>query len=205
MLLTVEDQPASVLELLWIREAHELHPRGDDLPPPLSDTPPVVRNDMVDAATRVRWEDAWPAIWSAVAAHAGTENDPRLFEQLQQTAGGSIERADLLHRMVGPSWRDDFGDAAFDGDAYGEWSQRGMDAHLEAMPRRLEDTPERRDLPALVPAWRAGLTKIVEVPCAGEFTRRIGPHALLLTVETRRDSDRYRRALSTFVEVAPAG
>ena len=100
--------------------------------------------------------------------------------------------------MIGPTWRDDFGDSAFDHDSLRDWFQLGMDAHLAAMPKRLEDQPERRDLPILIPAWRAGLTKIVTIPCAGDFTRRIGDHALLITSATRQDSDSYRRALSTF-------
>jgi hypothetical protein len=67
------------------------------------------------------------------------------------------------------------------------------------MPTRLEDQPERRDLAALIPAWRAGLTTIVTIPCAGEFTLRIGENALLTTAATREDSDSYRRALSMFI------
>ena len=62
----------------------------------------------------------------------------------------------------------------------------------------LEDAPERRDLVALIPAWRAGLTKIVTIPCVGEYVRRLGPHGLLMTDATREDSDAYRRALGSF-------
>ncbi|MDP3951002.1 hypothetical protein [Microbacterium sp.] len=121
-----------------------------------------------------------------------------MFDELQTTAYGSTERADLLHRIIGPTWRDEFGDSAFDHRSYSTWSQSGMDAYLAAMPRRLEEEPERRDLSALIPAWRAGLTKIVTIPCVGEFTRTVGESALLMTAATRDESDRYRRALSTF-------
>jgi hypothetical protein len=42
------------------------------------------------------------------------------------------------------------------------------------------------------------LTKIVEIPCGGTFTRRIGSHVILVTAETRRDPVGYRAALQTF-------
>jgi len=38
----------------------------------------------------------------------------------------------------------------------------------------------------------------VTIPCSGEFTRRVGENALLMTAATREDSDSYRRALSSF-------
>jgi hypothetical protein len=61
--------------------------------------------------------------------------------------------------------------------------------------RPVEEGPERLALDALVPAWRAGLTKIVEIPCRGTFTRILGPRSILVTAETRADPDRYREAL----------
>lgn len=37
MLITIENDSAALLELLWIREAWDLHPVGHDLPPLLAD------------------------------------------------------------------------------------------------------------------------------------------------------------------------
>ena len=198
MSITVEDRASTLLELLWVREAYELQPRVEDLPPLLSDTPATVQNSAVSAETREEWEGAWPRIWHAALSHTAQDSDPRLFDELRATADGSTQRADLLRRMIGPTWRDDFGDSAFDDDSRSDWFQRGMDAHLAAMPKSLSDQPEHRDLPALIPAWHAGLTKIVTIPCSGEFTRRVGENALLMTAATREDSDSYRRALSSF-------
>ncbi|WP_166984087.1 hypothetical protein [Paramicrobacterium fandaimingii] len=198
MSITVEDRPHTLLELLWVREAYELRPQSENLPPLLLDTPVTVQDSAVSAETRDEWEAAWPGIWQAAVAHVGQDSDPGLFEELQNTADGSTERANHLHRIVGRNWRDNFGDSAFD-DSYSIWSQRGMDAHLAAMPTQLENQPERRDLPALIPAWRAGLTKIVTIPCSGEFIRRVGENSLLTTAATRENSDSYRRALSTFI------
>lgn len=198
MSITIEDRPHALLELLWIREAYVLRPQSKDLPPLLLDTPAVVQTAGVGADTRSEWEAEWPDIWHAAVAHVGQDSDARLFEELQKTSDGSTARADLLHRIVGPGWRDRFGDVAFE-DSYGTWSQRGLDTHLAETPTPLEDQPERRDLPVLIPAWRAGLTKIVTIPCSGDFTRTIGGNALLTTAAVRENSDSYRRALSTFV------
>ncbi|GAA1953815.1 hypothetical protein GCM10009717_19670 [Agromyces allii] len=66
------------------------------------------------------------------------------------------------------------------------------------LPTSAEEQPERRSLDALITAWRHGLTKIVTIPCRGSFTRVIGPHALLITDETRADADAFSTALDQF-------
>ena len=197
MMITVEDRPTLLLELLWVREAHRLNPVGADVPPLLRETPAPAVN-MVNPAVRVAWEEAWPRVWSEVAAHAGSESDPQLFDQLRDTADGSSERASILRSMVGPSWRDEFGEDVFNDRSYREWQQRGRDASLAPPHDTLENSPEWRNLDALVPAWRAGLTKIVAIPCVGEYTRRISVNALLVTDGTRADSEKYQRALTSF-------
>jgi hypothetical protein len=127
------------------------------------------------AAERVEWESAWPRLWHAAAEHAGRDQDPRQFERLQQTAVGSPEREKILREMVGPSWRDEFGDAVLDDHFCQDWSRRGTGAHLPSMRERTTHSPEHRDLDALIPAWRAGLTKIVTIPCKGVYSHKITP------------------------------
>lgn len=197
MVLTVEDRPHAPLELLWLREAHHLQPHGGNLPPLLSETPDDA-SIAADAALRADWERIWPRAWHEALEHAGRENDPRLFDRIQKTADGSPERAALLREIVGPDVRDRFGPTTFDDPSYRAWEQRGMDEFISSRPRALEDSPERRDLDALIPAWRAGLTKIVTIPCRGVHNRRIGTNALLVTDRTRADSDSFRRALAEF-------
>jgi hypothetical protein len=199
MLLTIEDRPHALLELLWIREAHALQLERDDLPPLLLNTPAPVQNAALSTDTRDEWAGAWPRIWHAVVAHAGRDLDSRLFVELQATANGSTERASLLHQIIGPGWGDEFGDSALKSDSYSAWSQVEIDAQLAGISTRIEDSPERRDLSPLIAAWHAGLTKIVTIPCSGEFTRRISENALLVTAGTRANSDSYRRALGTFI------
>lgn len=197
MVLTVQDHPQQVLEMLWLREAYGLQPGGDDLPPLLVETPEPVTEGL-DGETLAAWERAWARLWPAVIAHAGREVDPRQFERLQEVPGGSPERAAILQEMFGPSWTDEQGRGAFEDPSYGEWERKGMAASRASRPPALSDTPERRDLDALIAAWRAGLTKVVTIPCRGEYSRRLGPNALLVTDATRADSARYRTALRSF-------
>ncbi|MFD4959575.1 hypothetical protein [Microbacterium sp. NPDC058389] len=196
MAITVEDRPHTLLELLWVREAHGLRVEGDDLPPALVDTPRPA--EQVAAATRAEWEQAWPRVWRGAVAHAGRNDTSELMERLQATANGSPERLALLQELFGPSWRDEFGDDVFDDESYREWNERGTEAHRASLPTLMRIGPEHRDLDDLIGAWRAGLTKIVTIPCMGGFHRRISPTALLTTDATRADSAAYRRALTAF-------
>ncbi|MWC00332.1 hypothetical protein [Agromyces seonyuensis] len=197
MRITVEDRPQALLELLWLREAYGLEPHADDLPP-LLHVPPMPAEQGVAESVRSRWAQAWPVIWQDVAEHAGTPDDPAIFDRLVETENGSPERASLLRRLVGPSWADEFGRDAFEDASYRSWNQLGSGG-FQAANRAVEDDPERRNLDALVPAWRAGLTKIVTIPCQGEHDRRLGASGLLVTDETRADHAAYRRALTGFV------
>lgn len=112
---------------------------------------------------------------------------------------GDPGRTELLHHIIGPTWRDEFGDEAFDDPSYTQRERSTPEERAAARPRTLADNPEHRDLEALIPAWRAGLTTIVTIPCRGEHTRRLGDNALLTTAATRADSVAYRRALASFV------
>lgn len=197
MTMTVEDRPSSLLELLWLREAHGLDMHGELLPPLLVETPAPAEHP-IDEEIRAEWEAAWPQLWEAVLAHTGIEGDPDLFEKLRLTADGSPERAALLADAMGSSAVDVFGPDVFSDPSYRVWEQKGIERHMATRREVLENSPERRDLEALIPAWRAGLTKVVTIPCRGDHTRRVGDNALLVTDETRADSERYRRALAAF-------
>lgn len=197
MTITVEEDSQVLLELLWIREAWNLHPIGDDLPPLLSNTPVNAQAESGTPIGSAHWQYAWPELWEACVSHAGLPQDARLFDQLSGTANGSTERAEMLSRMFGPSWRDTFGDAAFT-DAHQGWMQDAFNARFRRHSQSFEEEPERVSLEALIPAWRAGLSKIVVIPCRGTHTRVIGEHSLLVTAETRDDPQRYSEALGQF-------
>lgn len=192
MVISVDDDSSQLLELLWVREAWGLRPVGD-LPPLLVDTPPRVG----DPDDRVAWETAWPEVWGDVVRHAAVLVEPSVFQDLLRKASGSQERAELLHRLHGPTWRDRFGDAAFD-EGYRDWSEVRFSARRDHRARALAESPERRSLEALIPAWEAGLSKVSTIPCRGEYTRILGGSVLLVTEATRSDPDRYADALRLF-------
>ncbi|GAA2014998.1 hypothetical protein [Microbacterium ulmi] len=196
MVIEVQDAAHPLLELLWVREAWALSPGDGDAPPLLAVSP---RREPDAEAAPEAWSREWLAIWTAAVAHAAAPVDRDLFPALQRTADGSPERRELLGRMIGPTWRDRFGDDALT-DGWSAWNARRSEEQVGRMRavRGLEEQPERIALDALVPAWRAGLTKIVTIPCAGEHTRVIGAHALLVADATRADPDRYRAALARF-------
>jgi hypothetical protein len=193
MLLTIDDSPNALQELLWVREAWQLNPEGSDLPPLLKHGPVPVGLGPAE------WSRGWADLWHASVAHSAQVTDPSVFERLPQTADGSAERASLLNLLVGPSWRGRFGDDAFT-DAYGEWMHDQNEALRLRRPLAYDDTPERRCLEPLIAAWRSGITAFVLIPCQGTHTRRIGAAALLLTEETRNDPDRYAAALRAAAE-----
>ncbi|KRC61268.1 hypothetical protein ASE14_10205 [Agromyces sp. Root81] len=197
MMITVDDNPVSLVELLWIREAWGLQPRrNDDHPPLLVDSPGLPMNDDEEFDIGV-WEAAWPDIWTAVLRHAGEERDPGLLDAVRSTADNSAERADLIAQITGPSWRDRFGGAGLD-ELYQAWTASRFRERVARPHTSFEDQPERRSLDALTVAWRSGLTKIVTIPCRGEFARTIGEHTLLTTDATRSDVDTYSAALRQF-------
>ncbi|WP_145985662.1 hypothetical protein [Microbacterium phyllosphaerae] len=197
MTITVEDRPQTLLELLWIREAHGLRPVGETLPTNLADSPSPAANP-VDSETHERWSNAWARIWSEVLAHSAAELDPTAFDAAFDSATSLAERARLLRQMAGPTWDDEFGRGVFDDDAYREWERRGFDSHVSTRPGMLADSPEHRDVEALAAAWRRGLTKVVTIPCRDMHVRQLGSRALLVTDEVRGDSVEYRKALASF-------
>lgn len=196
MTITVEDRPSAANELLWVREAFDLDVEGD-APPRLVDTPAPASLPSTDAE-RARWAAAWPGLWAAVIGHAGRPHDTRVMDRLMRPDTPADERAVLLARLSGPSWRDEFGDGAFDDPSFRAWDARSFEAVRAAHPRRLEDHPERKAVTELASAWRRGLTKVVVLACAGTHVRSVGSGALLVTVGDRADDAAYRAALASF-------
>ena len=198
MVLGVESRPHQLLELLWIREAHHLERLGDDLPPVLAQTPAPAAH-KIDDVTRVAWESAWTRIWSQALAHVGRDDDPSLLHRLADPALSADAHQSLMQSLIGPDWGGEFGRDVFDDPSWTEWNRRHVEEVLVSVSRPLRDSPERRVLDVLIPAWRAGLTKVVTVPCSGQYTRKLSSNALLVTDSIRSDDDSYRAALCSFV------
>jgi hypothetical protein len=192
MIITIENSSDSLWGLLWVREAWGLEPTGD-VPPPLENSP----EPLGIAHDRAAWEQAWSELWENCLGHEAQGRDPRLFNQLQSTENGSAERAQLLAELVGPDWRAGFGQSALD-NSFAEWQQARHEEVHEANTTPLDDSPERLSLDALIAAWEAGLTKVITIPCVGEYTRFVGTSALLVTEITRQEPAQYAIALSAF-------
>ena len=191
MVISIEDHSSPIEELLWIREAYALQPTGD-IPPPLVEPPAVVgRPDDAPA-----WEAAWVELWHAAVRHASIVITRERIDELMRTEDASPERREVLRVMRGPSWQDRFGDAALE-RGYGSWSEQRFETLIARPQQRLRDRPEHRSLAALVAAWRAGLTRIVTIPCRGDHTRVVSGSALLMTEGTRAEPERYAAALAT--------
>jgi len=192
MLITT-DRPSPLFELLWVREAWGLQPAGADLPPLLVDTPATVSSGHPPA----EWSEGWASLWDACVKHAAKPQDRAGMHRLfTDRSLGEAERVALLSGLHGPSWRKRFGDEAITG-AYVAWQSADAERRMSAV-HSLDESPEHRALDSLIPAWRAGLTTLVVIPCRGSYTRRIGASALLLTDETRDDPIRFAEALGTF-------
>jgi hypothetical protein len=197
MIITIEEDSAALLELLWIRQAWDLHPAGRDLPPILAGEFTRPPTSAVQPDRLAAWQAAWSALWRACVDHAGLIRDPALHDRIHLSAVGSPERSKMLDELVGPSWRDEFGNDALT-EQYDQWLEARSGARAPSHHRSADEEPERVSLAALIPAWRAGLTKIVTIPCQGSFTRIIGAHTLLVTEETRNNTRTYSDALAAF-------
>ncbi|WJS90408.1 hypothetical protein [Microbacterium testaceum] len=200
MILAIEDDPHEAIEMLWVREAYALEVAGD-VPPPLIDTPaPGART--LGETERARWQSAWAALWARVVAHAGRPTGSPAMDRLMRQDLPPEERAALLAEVTGPSWREEFGDGVFDDPSFHDARDRASDARRSARPHSFADIPERRDVEALVPAWRQGLVRIVVIPCRGAYVRSLGATGLLVTPGVRADSSVYRAALASFAPTA---
>lgn len=202
MSLEIEDAPHALLDLLWLREACALHPTGADLPPLLADPPTRPAAAAPDATTLRTWRAAWPFVWDEALEHAGRPRQSELLHAIADRPPSPEDRAARIRAFIGPTWRDRFGDEVFDDDGYREWVAADAEARLAHFVE-VERSPEHLALAALIPAWEAGLERVITIPVEGAFTRVVGPSALLVTARTRDDPDAYPAALARFVEDAP--
>lgn len=97
--------------------------------------------------------------------------------------------AEVFSTMPSTFWA-----AGTDRDAFNTWSTSLRDD----LSLPLAEHPERRCLDALVPAWRTGLTTVLQLPYVGYFAERLNAGTLIVSRVTRQNPSLYRQALATF-------
>lgn len=190
-MISVSLHPPRLLELLWVREAYGLRPHG--AVPRLEHAP----RRAYAAEDNEAWSLAWDDLWAANMKQEATGVPPGLPEKLETTAPSSPERAGLLRSLTGPTWASLFGDAAF-GEEYAAWSKAQSVTVIQSRSRSLDESPERIATQSLTQAWRAGLRRVITLPCRGNFSQAIDGTALLITDAAREDPTAYSTTLRTF-------
>ncbi len=177
MVIHVESAPHDLLTLLYARAVLGL--RIDGVP----EAEGIPRSaPRPDAELEARWRRDWATAWERFEEPSIRPPDA---ERLRLIAETPDEELAGRFFSISSDWLDDRG-------SFDTW-QRGLTRHVR---QRLEDTPERRSLPALVDAWRSGLHTVVELPYATHFAERITARHLVVARITRADPSRYSEALA---------
>lgn len=187
MSISIDNDSQRLCYLLFVRQAWKLP--IDELPElePLLSVGESARPSSLDVNDAVaRWRSEWARAWSVLEPDRTVrEPDEEIARLLELT---DEQLVDAVSAMPSSFWEE-----GIDHQAFEEW-RRGQRDDL-TLP--FEKHPERVCLDALVPAWRGGLLKIVQLPFAGYFAERVSSATLVVSRVTRFDPALYRRALGT--------
>ena len=185
MQLNVEECWSPLIFLLFVRSAWRLEidavPRLDSEPDPGTSQRP---DDLDENAAVQRWLAEWRRAWT----HFETA-DPAIGTPDVATQRLLDTLTDHELWAATSTWPSDFWNSGIDRDAYDMWRT--------TMPAPLGDLPENRVIPALVDAWKGGLTTIIQLPYRGFFAQRINREHLVVSRTTRNDPEMLARALET--------
>ena len=193
MSITIQDVD-SLIFLLFVRSAWGIVSVGVpdlEFEPAVGSSrrPPSVGPVIAEQQWRVDWDRAWqPFSPRRTGIHSPDPETQRMLDTL------SDEELWVATSGV-PS---DLWDEGVDRDALWEW-QQALEGGIHRLP--LEEHPERQSLPALIDAWRTGLTTVIELPFAGYYADRLDQERLLVSMHTRRDPALYSRALRTAIPI----
>ncbi len=180
MVIRVENDPHDALTLLYARAALGL--RIPEIPE-VEGVPRAAASG--DAELEAQWRRDWMRAWEKYEERSIRPPDAETLRLIAQTPDEELAERFLFSSRA---WLE-----RIDAAAYTDWSWSLMTSEH---PRRLEETPERRSLPALIDSWRTGLQVVVELPYAAHFAERINPRHLVVSRMTRADPERYSRALA---------
>ncbi|NQX26302.1 hypothetical protein HQQ81_02925 [Microbacteriaceae bacterium VKM Ac-2854] len=179
MVLSI-DQPRVPLVLLYARAL-----RGLAIPEvPGLESGPEPSEVELDDTTADRWRRDWARWWSRHLPRTTEGPDPETARLLRELSDGEL----VEHVAAEPrGWLTPSEEAAF-----AAWRDPFRERHDVPLDR----TPERVCLDALIPAWRNGLTTILELPYAGDVADRISAECLVVSRRTRLQPELYARALA---------
>jgi hypothetical protein len=187
MTIVVEDSPFPLLDLLFVRHLWSL-----DVPevPPLEDSEGLVRRAVpFPGIPAAEFERQWLQEWNR--AFSGFEErhriparpDQAMLDEITNTPDAELDQR-FGYQLPG-LLRDDYV------DEFNRWKLSVVD------PREgpWDESPEWQSIPALIGAWRRGLTTIVQLPFQGPYARSLNREHLVVSRETRADPALFTRAL----------
>ena len=183
MTLTIDDAPHLTF-LLFVRSAWRLGVGGvpalESEPDVGSSAKPLVPDDEAISA---RWVSEWERAFERLETGIGAP-DVETQRMLDTLTDEEISAA----MSTAPS---KFWEVGIDQDAFNAWRMTLLDDHQHPFDQQ----PERRSLPALIDAWKSGLTTIIQLPYAGYFGDRINREHLVVSAATRRNPELFSLAL----------
>ncbi|WP_382304655.1 hypothetical protein [Herbiconiux sp. UC225_62] len=193
MVLHIETSPFGLIELLFAREVWQLAIREV---PALDVVPSVGASSRLASGPRqgsgemaALWRKDWARAWAPFDAESVGIPGPDA-ETARMLA--TLDDAELAQAVS--STPSEFWHRGIDSEALGTWRRELSGAERVTT---LDETPERRSLPALIAAWETGLTDIVQLPYAGFFAERLNPRTLVVSRLTRSEPALFSRALAT--------
>ncbi|UPO77145.1 hypothetical protein [Arthrobacter sp. Helios] len=186
MTIRIDDHAQNLKMLLFIRQAWMV---AQDIEiPELSPVAATGASKIPESASREVWDKRWKQQWDRSWAwfNVGTGQDSPISQDEMQ----NLSRAGQdFHPLVPPFWTVEYGEDGVDLVAFNIWDRQT----LPNFPSR----SERDSLPALVKAWKDGVTTIIVLPYLGYFAQRLNGSHLLISADTRNDPKLYTEALQT--------
>lgn len=188
MVIRIDETPNALLTLLFVRAAWELAPEADV--PDLDPHPSCGASAAPATATREQWSERWVTVWDRAWAWYGP---PGAGPRPPAAEPGPLRPDDPQGASIW--WEAEHGLDGIDRDALRRWKA----TLREPRPVPLDREPERRNLDALIPAWRAGIDSVLVLPYRGYYARRVGARHLVVSRTTRDDPALYDRAPTSVV------
>lgn len=185
MIISVDDHPLSLNQLLFVRHAWNI--AGDVDVPSLSPAPDPGASRVPASASADEWSDRWRIAWDRAWDWYRIQNPDRMQHPTPELMRQVLKPGQELHPLIPPLWTTEYDWEGLDGDAFSSWQK-----DLSQIP---PSDVERRTLSDLIPAWESGMDTVIVLPYTGYFAKRITRRHLAVSAATRNDPTTYSRAL----------